>query len=249
MEIRLLSLYRFILLAQHLVFGFVVLASSHAEASRNDSLAPFVASHRGISGYDRMKLANLREAYSNEFRRRRIKERFLWNWQNTTTLQRFNATGSVDDDLRPRISRYTSVEWLAKESGFNPKIRTVFVLHGFMSLSLAQQSWANGIRNLIYRWTNSANMFFVDWNHKAKIPYPIYYGALVGAMEVAEDLKQIINNLSSAFPEWDSSNIHLIGHSLGSHIAGRLGFLMDNAVMQISAMGSFVRNSPIFHFS
>lgn len=185
----------------------------------------------------------------NEARMLRLQEgegRKLWNSQSTTTLMRFGGReGPADDEILPRIDRNSSIEWLARESGFNPNLTTVFVIHGFMGMSLSNQRWANEIRNLINRHKNAANVFYVDWSHKAMTLFPIYGGAVEGSVVAGEDLWQIITNLAKAFPYWDWTNIHLIGHSLGSHVSGRAGYLLGSKIKQITAMGSY--NSRTFN--
>ncbi|XP_060529037.1 pancreatic triacylglycerol lipase-like [Cylas formicarius] len=89
---------------------------------------------------------------------------------------------------------------------------TKFVIHGW--LESHKRSW---YKNISREYLKQADMNFVeiDWEKPARIPYPASARATrsVG-MEVAKFI--IDTNLS---PE----NIHLIGHSLGSHVAGFAG--------------------------
>ncbi|KAJ8305692.1 hypothetical protein KUTeg_016237, partial [Tegillarca granosa] len=100
-------------------------------------------------------------------------------------------------------------------SNFDSSKMTRFIIHGFTHNGHRQ--WlANLVAALLKK--EDSNVIVVDWGHGAGIPYgqATANTRVVGA-EIAVLIQSMISQGASA------SNMHLIGHSLGAHIAGYAG--------------------------
>ncbi|KAF7277653.1 hypothetical protein GWI33_001001, partial [Rhynchophorus ferrugineus] len=75
-------------------------------------------------------------------------------------------------------------------------------------------SWYKNIANA-YLKSDNINLVGVDWNKLARQPY-LY--SVASTSFVGQEIANFIQNLK-IYP----GNIHLIGHSLGSHVAGFTG--------------------------
>lgn len=110
------------------------------------------------------------------------------------------------------------------ESGlYEPRQVTYFILHGFRS-SWNKNAWLCDTKDMILN-SSDANVFLVDWSGGARPSFVGDYGAAVASTGlVAELLASFIDALMRASNQTDASRFHLIGHSLGAHIAGYIGY-------------------------
>lgn len=105
------------------------------------------------------------------------------------------------------------------KSLFDPTCKTVMIVHGFTHHSY--QPWVTKMKNELLK-RNSLNVINVDWKKGASF-YTMYYvkavanTPLVGAKITY--LVQTLNKVTGVNPQ----SIHIIGHSLGAHIAGYAG--------------------------
>jgi len=102
------------------------------------------------------------------------------------------------------------------ESGFNPKATTKFIIPGFMS-KFASYWKMPLIEALLY--TEMCNVFLVDWQGGDG---PLYEQAVANTRVVGAEIALFIKNIQTR-TRIPLDSIHLIGHSLGSHIAGYAG--------------------------
>lgn len=157
----------------------------------------------------------------------------LWDCikQNTTNLLLFTNPG-IGEQPDARVTKFSNSKEL-RASGFNPKSKTYILVHGFRGSGLARQHWAVDIKDLILD-RSKANVFYADWSHHARTLS--YTRALDRIAEIAEDLYTILLNYQATFPQFKVSEVHVIGHSLGGHIGGLLGQLMNGELDQITAL-------------
>lgn len=154
--------------------------------------------------------------------------------QNTTNVLLFSRTGTGEEP-DARINRYSSLSAL-KQSGFLPTKQTVLMVHGFRGSGLDHQRWAIDMKDLILSRDSKSNVLFADWSHHARVIN--YVHALEHIAEVTDDLYAIFDNLERAFPRrFKMTEIHVIGHSLGAHVAGLLGQMMNRQLNTITALG------------
>ncbi|XP_033111036.1 pancreatic triacylglycerol lipase-like [Anneissia japonica] len=99
---------------------------------------------------------------------------------------------------------------------FNPHLKTVVLIHGWTDTA---GGWTNRVRDALLQ-RESVNIVAVDWTIGAgQLIYPrSCQNARVSGKEVALFLKFIHDITGASY-----SNMHLIGHSLGAHVAGYAG--------------------------
>lgn len=124
--------------------------------------------------------------------------------------------------LFTRNSRYEAEELLVGKdamlefSQFDGSRRTVFIIHGWTDSSETQ--WVNDTKNALLD-KEDLNVMVTDWSPGAKKSYIKAVGntRLVGA-QVSMFVDFILEKTAVT-----TDRIHLIGHSLGSHVAGYIG--------------------------
>ncbi|KAJ8668422.1 hypothetical protein QAD02_010085 [Eretmocerus hayati] len=106
---------------------------------------------------------------------------------------------------------------------FNPRLKTVVLIHGF---------WQRSTTDWVVQMTKAflhrepVNVLTVDWSSSHGNGDPFNYGRAALATErVAQGLSSFIasleNNSRTKFVHWPQ--LHLIGFNLGAHIAGQTG--------------------------
>ncbi|XP_050298571.1 phospholipase A1 member A-like isoform X2 [Anthonomus grandis grandis] len=114
----------------------------------------------------------------------------------------------------PYLLRYENQEAL-NNSEFDPSNPTKIITHGFMS------SIKNDVVTLIkdaYLETSSYNIIGMDWS---ALCHTEYVSAMRGAKIAGQQLGDFLNYLASS--GIDLRDVHIIGHSLGAHVAGMGG--------------------------
>ncbi|OCT71288.1 pancreatic lipase-related protein 2 [Xenopus laevis] len=101
-------------------------------------------------------------------------------------------------------------------SNFNSSRKTHFIIHGF--LSSAEDSWLMDMCKTILK-VEDVNCFCVDWKGGSRT---LYTQAANNIRVVGAEVAHFIGFLSSNY-NYSPSEIHIIGHSLGSHTAGEAG--------------------------
>ncbi|XP_077970899.1 inactive pancreatic lipase-related protein 1-like [Styela clava] len=104
------------------------------------------------------------------------------------------------------------------ESTFSPFRKTKFIVHGFTSQGAA--SWVLELKNAILGVDN-ANVIIVDWS-KGADPNKIYGQAATNTRVVGAQIAHLINVIKDNTGAL-ASDFHVIGHSLGAHVAGYAG--------------------------
>ncbi|XP_061182222.1 pancreatic lipase-related protein 2-like isoform X1 [Saccostrea echinata] len=99
---------------------------------------------------------------------------------------------------------------------FQPNLDSVFIIHGF--LQNGRVEWMLHMALELLR-RKSQNVILVDWGNGSGFPYgqATANTRVVGA-EIAALITSLNNKLGTT-----NANYHLIGHSLGAHVAGYAG--------------------------
>ncbi|XP_028403781.1 pancreatic lipase-related protein 2-like [Dendronephthya gigantea] len=104
-------------------------------------------------------------------------------------------------------------------STFDPSRKTIFIVHGFAHHS--QKPWVIRMKNeLLKRYL--CNVICVDWRKGASYLTMFYLRAVANARLVGAQIAyliQILNDVTGV----RTKSVHIIGHSLGAHIAGYAG--------------------------
>ncbi|XP_068563371.1 lipoprotein lipase [Cebidichthys violaceus] len=118
-----------------------------------------------------------------------------------------------------------------KECEFNSETQTFIVIHGWTVTGMFE-SWVPKLVSALYEREPSANVIVVDWLTRANQHYPTSaaYTKLVGR-DVAKFVTWIQKELQLP---WE--RIHLLGYSLGAHVAGIAGDLTDHKISRITGL-------------
>ncbi|KAK1164314.1 inactive pancreatic lipase-related protein 1-like [Acipenser oxyrinchus oxyrinchus] len=102
------------------------------------------------------------------------------------------------------------------KSKFHPEKKTVMLIHGFLDNSKSE--WVTDTCQLLVQ-VDDVNCIVVDWKKGGMITFTqsAHNVRVVGA-----EISYFLSVLEQDF-KYFSSKVHLVGHSLGSHIAGEAG--------------------------
>ncbi|XP_046392635.1 phospholipase A1 2-like isoform X1 [Ischnura elegans] len=99
---------------------------------------------------------------------------------------------------------------------YDPKKDTKFIIHGF--LGSRTNEWIEEMTSALLEW-DDIHVIVVDWFQAASVAYP---QAAANTAIVGREIARLINALIDSYGG-DLDHFHLIGHSLGSHVAGYAG--------------------------
>ncbi|XP_054458304.1 lipoprotein lipase [Anoplopoma fimbria] len=118
-----------------------------------------------------------------------------------------------------------------QECGFNSTTQTFIVIHGWTVTGMFE-SWVPKLVSALYEREPSANVIVVDWLTRANQHYPTSaaYTKLVGR-DVAKFVTWIQKELQLPW-----GRLHLLGYSLGAHVAGIAGDLTDHKISRITGL-------------
>lgn len=117
----------------------------------------------------------------------------------------------------PKIPQYLATRDSYLQSNYNSSHPTRILFHGWMSDGFGDSVVL--IRDA-YLESNDFNIIIIDWSTSAHII--LYYEATERVPYIAREVVKMIQLLYSAF-KTSSAKLILVGHSLGSHIAGYVG--------------------------
>lgn len=131
--------------------------------------------------------------------------------------------------VHTRANRYDSIHlsWSSTEEDigrmrWDASKPTKFIVHGYGSS--ADAKWIADTKNA---YLNAAdyNVVLVSWHAGLKYRQAVVNSHLVGG-EVAAFIRKL-HNVHGV----DAQNVHIVGHSLGAHVAGRTGYMLQNSTM------------------
>nr|XP_042906571.1 pancreatic triacylglycerol lipase-like [Parasteatoda tepidariorum] len=127
-----------------------------------------------------------------------------------------------------------------KKTTFNPSALTRMIIHGVNDNQYIN-SWFQRLKDAILERADE-NVIIVDWSGSNRFPYTI---AVANTRVVGAVIAQFINYLYKtvgASPE----SFHLLGHSLGSHVAGYAGERLHKLgrITGLDPAGPFYRRVP-----
>lgn len=103
-----------------------------------------------------------------------------------------------------------------RQSSFNGSLETKIIIHGFRSFS--DKPWVHGLVEELFKH-DDYNVLSVDWKNGSFSNYPTACSnARVVGIQISLLIKALCKIARNPYLQ-----IHLIGHSLGAHIAGYVG--------------------------
>ncbi|XP_030839226.1 pancreatic triacylglycerol lipase [Strongylocentrotus purpuratus] len=118
-----------------------------------------------------------------------------------------------------------------RSSSFNPSWPTHFLIHGWTD-TMAKPIWINLRKALVDR-DESRNVICVDWSTGASskwYPTPRDNTRVVGRI-IGKMVEQLVDNKGARFED-----MHIIGHSLGAHIAGYAGEALGGRAGRVTGL-------------
>ncbi|KAJ0065170.1 hypothetical protein NL108_005657, partial [Boleophthalmus pectinirostris] len=114
---------------------------------------------------------------------------------------------------------------------FNSSAKTFLVIHGW-TLSGMFESWVAKLVSALYEREQTANVIVVDWLNSAQNHYVV---AAQKTKSVGQEVARFIDWMEEA-TNMPLDNLHLIGYSLGAHVAGFAGSHANNKVGRITGL-------------
>ncbi|XP_072245681.1 lipoprotein lipase [Leuresthes tenuis] len=114
---------------------------------------------------------------------------------------------------------------------FNSTSKTFLVIHGW-TLSGMFESWMPKLVSALYERERTANVIVVDWLNSAQNHYVV---AAQNTKAVGQEIARLIDWIEET-TNMPLDNVHLIGYSLGAHVAGFAGSHATNKVGRITGL-------------
>ncbi|XP_030048795.1 endothelial lipase isoform X2 [Microcaecilia unicolor] len=123
-----------------------------------------------------------------------------------------------------------------EDSNFNATAKTFFVIHGW-TMSGMFESWTQKLVQALQEREQDANVVVVDWLFLAHRLYP---DAVNNTKAVGKEIAKLLDWLQERL-HLSLANIHLIGYSLGAHVAGYAGSFVNGTIGRITDIGDVVK--------
>uniref|UniRef100_A0A3Q2ZTD8 triacylglycerol lipase n=1 Tax=Kryptolebias marmoratus TaxID=37003 RepID=A0A3Q2ZTD8_KRYMA len=118
-----------------------------------------------------------------------------------------------------------------EECNFNATAKTFLIIHGW-TMSGMLEGWMHKLVSAVMQREDDANVVVVDWIPLAQQLYP---DAVNHTQAVGQDVAGMLNWLQDEL-QLPLENVHLIGYSLGAHVAGYAGTFVDGTIGRITGL-------------
>ncbi|XP_034094369.1 endothelial lipase [Gymnodraco acuticeps] len=143
---------------------------------------------------------------------------------------KYNMRKSLDFDHEGCYLQTGKTERL-EECGFNATAKTIFIIHGW-TMSGMFESWMHKLVSAVMQRENEANVVVVDWISLAQQLYP---DAVNHTHDVGLHIASMLNWLKDE-QQLPLDKVHLIGYSLGAHVAGYAGKFVRGSIGRITGL-------------
>ncbi|KFM59677.1 Pancreatic lipase-related protein 2, partial [Stegodyphus mimosarum] len=158
----------------------------------------------------------------------------------------FRFFSPKNEDYPQYISTANFSTWDIKNSGFNNLANTIFIIHGYRN---GNSPWPVRLKNALIK-REKANVFVVDWSKGAGAPpyvvleyQKVSDNTRVAGAEVGYFIQKLI-----AATKLDPNKVHVIGHSLGAHVAGYAGkWFKNNSTEKVGRITGLDPAGPRFN--
>uniref|UniRef100_A0A673H7G9 triacylglycerol lipase n=1 Tax=Sinocyclocheilus rhinocerous TaxID=307959 RepID=A0A673H7G9_9TELE len=134
----------------------------------------------------------------------------------------------LDDDgcyLQP--GKKESIE----ECGFNTSVKTILIIHGW-TMSGMFESWMHKLVAAVQRRESEANVVVVDW---LGLAHQLYPDAVSHTHRVGQSIATLLDWLQGEV-QLQLEDVHMIGYSLGAHVAGYAGTFVNGNIGRITGL-------------
>ncbi|XP_061673936.1 endothelial lipase [Syngnathoides biaculeatus] len=118
-----------------------------------------------------------------------------------------------------------------EQCNFNATAKTIFIIHGW-TISGMFQNWMQKLVAAVMRRESEANVVVVDWMSMAQRVYP---DAVNYTHTVGRDIATLLDWLQDEL-HLPLEKVHLIGYSLGAHVAGYAGTHVRGSLGRITGL-------------
>nr|XP_034956714.1 endothelial lipase isoform X3 [Zootoca vivipara] len=119
---------------------------------------------------------------------------------------------------------------------FNISAKSFFVIHGWAMTGMFE-TWLGSLVSALQEREKDANVVVVDW---LPLAHQLYTDAVNYTRVVGKELAKLLNWLQEK-ERFQLQNVHLIGYSLGAHVAGYAGNYASGTIGRITDIGEAVR--------
>ncbi|XP_064476282.1 pancreatic triacylglycerol lipase-like [Ornithodoros turicata] len=158
---------------------------------------------------------------------RRLAKVLPWDRQQIKTKFLFYTRENRD---KPDQILWNSSAEDIRSVHFDPKAETKLYAHGYMQIDRPPDLAISAVKEAILE-AGPYNFIVVDWSKGSILGY---LQATANTRVVGDEIAQLITTLQDVF-EIKPESVHIIGHSLGSHIAGYAGERL-NTLGRITAL-------------
>ncbi|KAF6020902.1 hypothetical protein EB796_020817 [Bugula neritina] len=152
---------------------------------------------------------------------------------NPNSRETINTQFTLFTRRNPKNGQNLKADDISTLSGsyFNADRKTKFMIHGF--LESAKASWFQPMNDELLK-NGDFNVINVDWGG-IRGSKTLYTQATANTRVVAAEIVYLIKSLVKT-NSMALANVHLIGHSLGSHISGYVGKNLSSAIGRITGL-------------
>ncbi|KAM9385119.1 lipoprotein lipase [Pholidichthys leucotaenia] len=153
-----------------------------------------------------------------------------WITDFTDIVSKFSLrTADIpDDDMCYIVAGHPET---IKECNFNPQTQTFIIIHGWTVTGMFE-SWVPKLVSALYEREPTANVIVVDWLTRASQHYPT---SAANTKLVGRDVAKFVTWIQKELQlPWE--RVHLLGYSLGAHVAGIAGDLTNHKISRITGM-------------
>ncbi|KAB1283104.1 Phospholipase A1 member A [Camelus dromedarius] len=123
-----------------------------------------------------------------------------------------------------------------QNTGFNATLETKLVIHGFRALG-TKPSWIDKFIGALLQATD-ANVVAVDWVYGST---GVYFSAVENVVKLGLEISRFLSKLLVGVEELralgvSQSSVHIIGVSLGAHVAGMVGHFYKGQLGRITGL-------------
>ncbi|XP_040334799.1 endothelial lipase isoform X2 [Herpailurus yagouaroundi] len=118
-----------------------------------------------------------------------------------------------------------------EDCGFNMTAKTFFIIHGW-TMSGMFENWLYKLVSALQMREKEANVVVVDW---LPLAHQLYTDAVNNTRVVGHSVARMLDWLQEK-DDFSLGNVHLIGYSLGAHVAGYAGNFVKGTVGRITGL-------------